>query len=71
MVGTIIASMEDFDARLAEVLQSRPGLTKERLAAAMNREPDTEFRTSLDGACDKGLAHKVQDKYYPGSRVNY
>ncbi len=63
--------MDDFETALAATLKQRPGLTKERLAAAMGVEYEPEFRAKLDSACDKDLAHKVQDKYYPGQRLGY
>jgi hypothetical protein len=63
--------MEEFEQVLTRVLQSRPGLTKERLAAEMGADYANDFRKNLDLACDKGLAHKIQDKYYPGTRRAY
>jgi hypothetical protein len=63
--------MEGFEDALAAVLKARPGLTKERLAAAMGVPYEPEFRKQLDEACDRGIAHKVQDKYYPGERLGY
>jgi hypothetical protein len=63
--------MEDFDSRLAQLLKARPGLTKERLAAVLEIEYDDTFREQLGLACDKKVAHKVQDKYYPGTLKTY
>ena len=63
--------MDEFESSLAAVLASRPGLTKDRLATAMGVPNEPEFRKKLDDACDKGIAHKIQDKYYPGERLGY
>ena len=62
---------DNFEETLARVLSARPGLTKDRLAAAMGLENAEEFRQKLDEACDKDIAHKVQDKFYPGVRKAY
>lgn len=62
---------DDFEEKLAQVLSARPGLTKGRLAEAMHLENDEEFRRELDEACDRNVAHKIQDKYYPGVRKAY
>ena len=63
--------MESFDELLARTLQARPGLTRERLAAAMAVAYDDDFRDKLSDACDRDIAHKVQDKYYPGTPDTY
>jgi hypothetical protein len=63
--------MDDFTALLAQTLRARPGLTKEKLAAAMNLENTEDFREKLSAACDQDLAHKIADKYYPGVRLAY
>jgi len=63
--------MEDFDSRLAQLLKTRPGLTKERLAGLLELEYDDTFRENLSLACDRKVAHKVQDKYYPGTLKTY
>lgn len=63
--------MEAFEEALKAILASRPGLTKDRLAAAMGLTNEADFRKQLDDACDHGLAHKVQDKFYPGERLGY
>lgn len=63
--------MDTFDAALAELLKAQPGLTKARIAEALNMERDDAFRALLDQACEKDIAHKMMDKYYPGSRRAY
>lgn len=63
--------MESFEAELAELLKSQPGLSRARIAAALKMEADDAFRNLLDQACDKGVAHKMMDKYYPGTRRAY
>ena len=63
--------MDDFEAKLATLLQSQPGLSRARIAAALNIESGEELRDLLDQACEKNIAHKVMDKYYPGSRRAY
>jgi hypothetical protein len=63
--------MEDFESRLAQLLKDRPGLTKERLAAALGVECADEFRENLSLACEREIAHRVQDKYYPGALTSY
>jgi hypothetical protein len=63
--------MEDFEALLSQTLKDRPGLTKQKLAAAMKVEYGDDFQEKLTAACDKDIAHKVQDKYYPGTRLAY
>jgi hypothetical protein len=63
--------MQQFTETLLAALKNKPGLTKERLAQAMNAECDQEFRNALSEAYDTGLIHKVQDKYYPGSLKSY
>ncbi len=62
---------DEFDASLEKVLTARPGLTKDRLAAAMGLTNEDEFRRKLDEACDKDIAHKIGDKVYPGVRKAY
>jgi hypothetical protein len=64
-------TMEDFERLLIETLQARPGMTRERLAAAMKFDHGDEFREKLSQACDKDIIHKVQDRYYPGTRKSY
>jgi hypothetical protein len=64
-------SMDNFDQLLAQALKARPGITKERLAAAMGVPYDDEFRARLDQALDGDQVHKIQDKYYPGTRKAY
>jgi hypothetical protein len=63
--------MENLDSRLAQLLKTRPGLTKERLAEALGVEYGDEFREELNLACDRKIAHRVQDKYYPGNLKSY
>ena len=63
--------MEHFTDRLLEALKNRPGLTKDRLAAALELENDEAFREQLSAAYDADLIHKVHDKYYPGSLKSY
>ncbi len=63
--------MEEFDQRLTELLKQKPGLTRERLATALNEEYDEAFRERLRLACDRGTVHKVHDKYYPGAIKSY
>jgi hypothetical protein len=63
--------MDDFDSRLTQLLQARPGLTKERLAEALGIEYGEEFRENLALACDRNVVHRVQDKYYPGNLKSY
>jgi hypothetical protein len=63
--------MQQFTDSLLAALKNKPGLTKERLALAMNVEYDEAFRNALSEAQDAGLVHKVQDKYYPGSLKSY
>lgn len=63
--------MDDFDDRLGQLLKARPGLTKQRLSTELGVEYSDEFRKQLDVACDKGIAHKIQDKYYPGTLSGY
>lgn len=63
--------MEDFEALLAETLKARPGIIKQKLAVAMGFEYGDDFRERLDVACDKKIAHKVQDRYYPGTAKEY
>ncbi len=63
--------MGQFTDNLLAALKNKPGLTKERLALAMNAEYNEEFRDALSAAHDAGLIHKVQDKYYPGSLKSY
>ena len=71
MAGDLMCVMEQFKERLLEALRTKPGLTKERLAQAMNEECSEAFRESLSHAYDAGWIHKVQDKYYPGSLKSY
>jgi hypothetical protein len=63
--------MQQFTENVLTALKNKPGLTKERLALAMNVEYDEQFRNALSAAHDAGLIHKVQDKYYPGSLKSY
>ncbi len=63
--------MDDFEERLSQVLKTRPGLTKQRLSTELGVEYSDEFRYKLDAACDKGIAHKIQDKFYPGALSGY
>jgi len=63
--------MDNFTERLLEALKSKPGLSRDRLAAAMGVECDESFRASLSAAYDADLIHKVHDKYYPGSLKSY
>jgi hypothetical protein len=63
--------MDDFESRLVQVLKTRPGLTKQRLAEALGVECNDEFWEKLGQACDRGVVHKVQDKYYPGNLKSY
>ncbi len=63
--------MDEFEQLLVETLQARPGLTRERLAAAMKAEGGEEFREKLSQAIDKNIIHKTQDKYFPGTRKSY
>lgn len=63
--------MDEFEAAVLEVLKARPGLTRERIAAAAHVPGGEELRNRMDELCEKGLAHKVQDKYYPGKRLAY
>ena len=66
-----MCGMDELDQRLREILEQRPGITRERLATAMAAEFDEAFRESLRLACDRGTAHKVHDKYYPGQIKSY
>jgi hypothetical protein len=66
-----MCGMDEFDQRLTEILKQRPGLTRERLAAALAIEFDEAFRERLRLACDRGAVHKVHDKYYPGEIKSY
>jgi len=63
--------MDDFEHLLAETLQAKPGLNRERLAAAMKVECNDQFREKLSDAVDKDVIHKTQDKYFPGTRKSY
>ncbi len=63
--------MESFDAALAQLLKADPGLSKQRIAQGLKMELNDDFRTLLDEACDKGIAHKTLDKFYPGTRRAY
>jgi hypothetical protein len=63
--------MDEFEKLLTETLQGRPGMTRDRLAAAMKMESSEEFRERLSEAVDKDLIHKTQDKYFPGTRKSY
>jgi hypothetical protein len=63
--------MNDFEALLVETLKARPGIIKQKLAVAMGLEYGDAFREQLDAACDKKIAHKVQDRYYPGTYKEY
>lgn len=63
--------MEIFDDSLVNLLKSNPGLSKARIAEALKMELNDDFRNQMDQACDKDLAHKMMDKYYPGSRKAY
>jgi hypothetical protein len=63
--------MDEFEQALVNALQARPGLTRERLAAAMKMECSDEFREKLSQAIDKDIIHKTQDKYFPGTRKSY
>jgi hypothetical protein len=63
--------MDEFDSLLTESLQARPGMTRERLAAAMKLECNDEFREKLSDAIDRDIIHKTQDKYFPGTRKSY
>ncbi len=46
-------------------------MTRDRLAAAMKMESNEEFRERLSQSVDKDLIHKMQDKYFPGTRKSY
>jgi len=63
--------MEQFDDALAKLLKTQPGLSKARIAEALTLELNDDFREQLDQACDRDIAHKMMDKYYPGSRRAY
>jgi len=63
--------MDEFEELLVETLQARPGMTRDRLAAAMKMEGGEEFREKLSQAIDKDIIHKTQDKYFPGTRKSY
>jgi hypothetical protein len=63
--------MDEFDKLLIETLQARPGMNRERLAAAMNLESNDDFREKLSDAVDRDVIHKTQDKYFPGTRKSY
>jgi hypothetical protein len=63
--------MDDFEKLLTETLEARPGMTRDRLAAAMKMESGDEFREKLSQAIDKDIIHKTQDKYFPGTRKSY
>jgi hypothetical protein len=63
--------MDDFDSRVTELLKTRPGLTKQRLAEALGVAYNDEFWEKLAQACDRKVVHKVQDKYYPGNLKSY
>ncbi len=63
--------MTDFFNNLAALLKAQPGLSRARIASALNIEGGEELRELLDQACDQDIAHKVMDKYYPGSRKAY
>jgi hypothetical protein len=65
------AHMDTFEESLAQVLAARPGMNREKLAVALKADNGDEFRELLSQACDKGIVHKVQDKYYPGTRRTY
>jgi hypothetical protein len=64
-------SMEDFETLLVNTLKARPGIIKQKLAVAMDMEYGEEFREKLDAACAKKIAHRVQDRYYPGTYKQY
>lgn len=66
-----MCGMEQVAEQLIEALKNKPGLTKERLALAMNVEYGDQFREILNAAHEAGLIHKVQDKYYPGTLKSY
>jgi hypothetical protein len=63
--------MDQLITRAVELLESRPGLTRERLAQSLGVTYDESFRETLSVACDAGLLHKIHDKYYPGSVKSY
>jgi hypothetical protein len=63
--------MDEFEQLLAETLKTRPGMNRDRLAAAMKLECNDEFREKLSQAIDKNVIHKTQDKYFPGTRKSY
>ena len=63
--------MDDFEKLLTEALQARPGMNRERLAAAMKMDCNDEFRERLSQSIDKDLIHKMQDKYFPGTFKSY
>jgi hypothetical protein len=63
--------MDDFETLLIETLQARPGMSRDRLAAAMKMESNEDFREKLSQAIDKDIIHKTQDKFFPGTRKSY
>jgi hypothetical protein len=65
--------MDEFEKLLVETLQARPGMTRDRLMAAMKIEAEEReaFRDKLDLAIDKDIIHKTQDRFYPGTRKSY
>ncbi len=63
--------MNTFDELLVNLLKLNPGQSKARIAEALKMEVNDDFRNQLDQACDKNLAHKMMDKYYPGTRRAY
>ncbi len=63
--------MNTFDESLVNLLKLNPGQPKARIAEALKMELNDDFRNQLDQACDKDLAHKMMDKYYPGTRRAY
>jgi hypothetical protein len=63
--------MDEFEQLLLETLRARPGMNRERLAGLMNMTSDDAFREKLSDAIDKDIIHKIQDKYFPGTRKSY
>ena len=63
--------MTGFLEDLAALLKAQPGLSRARIATALKLETVDNLREMLDEACDKEVAHKMMDKYYPGPRRAY
>ena len=61
--------MEPFEELLLKTLQARPGLTKERLAAAMSVACDDDFRERLSDALDHDIGAQGAGQVLSGADV--